>query len=101
VLSRRWRTRSIDPLLKDRGRLEHDNATGRNRHFLTGPGIAAQTLGFLTHHKQAERRELHRFAALQAVRDFFEHKLNECGGLGSRPMSGKTVTRADLYQALN
>jgi len=81
---RRWRTRGVDPLLKDSGRLEHENATGRDRRFLTGPGIAAHTLAFLAHHKRAERRELHRFAALQAVHDFFEHEFNECRAFGSQ-----------------
>ena len=74
----------IDPLLEDVGRLEHDDAAGRYRRFLTGPGIAAHALAFLAHDKRAERRQLYRLATLQAVRDFFEHKLNECGGFGSR-----------------
>ena len=46
MLSSKWRTRRIDPLLQDRGRLEHDDAAGRDRHFLTSFGIAARALGF-------------------------------------------------------
>jgi hypothetical protein len=57
---------------------------GRDRHFLTSPGITAHALAFLAHDKQAERRQLSRFAMLQAVRDFFEHMLNECRAFGSR-----------------
>jgi hypothetical protein len=48
-------SRPIDLLFKDRGRLEHDDPTGRYRHFLTSPGIAAHTLAFPAHDKQAER----------------------------------------------
>ena len=73
----------IDPLLEYGRRLEHDDAARRDRRFLTGPGIAAHALAFLAHDKQTERRQLYCFATLEAVRDFFEHKLNECGGFGS------------------
>jgi hypothetical protein len=64
VLSRRWRTGGVDPLL----RLKHDNATGRNRRFLNCPRIAVLTLAFLTHNKRAKRRQLHRFATYKCAR---------------------------------
>jgi len=56
VLSRRGLTPGIDPLLKDRGRLERDDATRRDRHFLTSLGIAADALAFHTCDEHAKRR---------------------------------------------
>ena len=86
-------TRGIDPLLKDRGRLERDDATGRDRHFLASPGIAADALAFLAHDEYAERRQLYFLATLQAVRDFFEHTLNECRAFGSRQTADLLMDR--------
>ena len=70
--------------LEDGRRLEHDYATRRDGRSLTSLGIAAHALAFLAHDKQAERRQLYRFATLQAVCDFLEHELNEFGGFDSR-----------------
>jgi hypothetical protein len=84
LVSRRFLTRGIDPLLKDRRGLEHDDATGRDRYFVASSGITAHALAFLSHDKQAERRQLYLFATLQAVRDLFEHMINECRAFGSR-----------------
>jgi hypothetical protein len=49
----RRRTRGIDPLLKDRGGFEHDDAAGRDWYFLASSGIAAHALAFLAHDKHA------------------------------------------------
>ena len=57
---------------------------GRDRHLLAGLGIAADALALLAHHERTKRRQLDRFATLQAVRDFFENELNERGAFGSR-----------------
>jgi hypothetical protein len=71
-------------LLEDGRRLEHDYATRRDGRFLTSLGIAAHALAFRAHDKQAERRQLYRFTALQAVGDFFEHKLKKFAAFDSR-----------------
>lgn len=75
---------SIYLLLEERGRFEHDDPARRDRHFVPGLWIAAHALPLLAHDEQAKRRQLYRFAALQALRDFFEHEFNECGAIGSR-----------------
>jgi hypothetical protein len=85
-------------LLEDGRRLEHDYATRRDGRFLTSLGIAAHALAFLAHDKQAERRQLYRFATLQAVRDFVEHELNEFGGFDSR-QAGLLTDRASHKSA--
>src|SRR6202051_3111001 len=74
----------IDSLLEDSRRLEHHDATRRDRHFLAGLGIAADALAFLAHHERAERRQLHRFATFKAVGDFLQYKFYECRGFGAR-----------------
>ena len=74
----------IDSLLEDGGRLEHHDPARRDRHFLAGPGIAADALAFLAHYERAERRQLHRLAALQAVGDLFENQFDEGSGFRAR-----------------
>src|SRR5678815_2773814 len=59
----------IDPLLQDRGGLEHHHATWRDRHFLAGLRVAADALPLLAHHERAERRKLYGLAPLEAIRD--------------------------------
>src|SRR5215471_2482778 len=59
----------VDALLEDGRWLEYHHPPRRDRHFLTGFGIAADALAFLAHHERAERGQLHRFAAFQAIGD--------------------------------
>src|SRR5207244_10286408 len=47
----------IDPLLQNRGRLEHHHSPRRNRHFLASLGISADSLALLANHERAERRQ--------------------------------------------
>src|SRR6476661_2579102 len=70
----------IDALLENRRRLEHHNASRRNRHFFAGFRVSANTLALLTHDKRAKRGELHGFAALKAVGDLLEHQLHQSRG---------------------
>src|SRR5437763_2740284 len=74
----------VDALLEYRRRLEHHYAARRDRHFFAGFRIAPDALALLAYHERAERRELHRFAALEAIGDFLEHQFNERRGLGAR-----------------
>ena len=70
----------IDPLLEDSGGLEHHDPARRDRYFLAGLGIPADALTLLAHDERAERRQLHRFAALQTVGDLFENQFDEGSG---------------------
>src|SRR5579863_2792281 len=74
----------IDSLFEDSGRLEHHHPAWRDRYFLAGLGIAPDALAFLADNEGTKRRQLHRFAALEAVGDFLEHLFNEGGRLGAR-----------------
>src|SRR5262249_273520 len=74
----------IDTLLQDGGGLEDHHATRRDRHLGAGLGIASDALPLLADHEGAEGRELHGLAALEAIRDLFEHEFHECGGFGAR-----------------
>src|SRR5947209_7526458 len=77
-------TIAVDALLEDRGRLEHHHAARRDRHLGAGLGIAADALALLAHHEGAERGELHRLAALEAVGDLLQHEFHKGGGFGAR-----------------
>src|SRR4051812_21013333 len=57
---------AVDPLLQDRGRLEHHDPARRDRHLGPRLRIAADTLALLAHHEGAERRQFHRLALFQA-----------------------------------
>src|ERR1041385_3204259 len=74
----------IDPLLEDRGRLEHHHAPRRDRDFLAGLGIAADALALLAHHKRAERGQLHGLAPFEAIRDFLQYHFHESRRFSSR-----------------
>src|SRR6516225_2730397 len=70
----------IDPLFEDRRRLEDHHPPRGDRHFLAGLGITADTLAFFAHHERAERRQLHRFATLETIGYFLEHKFDKGRG---------------------
>ena len=68
---------AVDALLEDGRRLEHHHAARRDRNFLAGLGIAADPLALLAHHERAERRQLHGFAAFEAIGDLLQHQFHE------------------------
>src|SRR5215510_15382409 len=74
----------VDALLENRRRLEHHHAARRDRHFFAGLGIAPDPLALLAHHERAERRELHRLAALKTIGDFLQDEFDERGRFGAR-----------------
>src|ERR1700704_4373678 len=67
----------VDALFQDRGRLEHHHAARRDRNFLAGLRVTADSLTFFPHHERAERRQLHGLAPLEAVRDLLQYHFNE------------------------
>src|ERR1044072_2111381 len=52
----------VDALFQDRGWLEYHHAPRRNRNFLAGLRVAADSLTFFAHHEGAERRQPHGLA---------------------------------------
>jgi hypothetical protein len=67
-------TRLFDHRLQFLAGMKRHDTTCRDRYFLSGLGIATETLAFLANDEGAEPRKLHRFASFKAIRDFHQHQ---------------------------
>src|SRR5699024_11184275 len=74
----------VDALLHDVAGAEDQHAPRRDGYFLAGLRVAADALALVANAERAERRQLHRVAALETRHDLPEHELHDLRGLVAR-----------------
>ena len=63
---------------------EHQNLTGKNRHFIARLRVTPNALAFFAHGKATERRDFYSLPLQQCLRNFIEYEFQKVGGFVAR-----------------